>query len=182
MIFFWVEMLNFIPIFFFFSHQREPRVPQWCWEDRSSHEPPTESPHSNDPRKIQAHRLALTPRTEASSTMPNQHYTTGEHWRAARRDGREEHHEYPQKTSRAAPTEKGGQRWSNNRADQGKVIDGPAREQTGCHTRTRRNNGDHTEAFTATLAHRRRLRIHTLPVKTKGARSSTPNLTPNRRI
>ncbi|KAG2294132.1 hypothetical protein Bca4012_004765 [Brassica carinata] len=107
--------------------------------------------------------------------MPNQHYTTGEHWRAARRDGREEHHEYPQKTSRAAPTEKGGQRWSNNRADQGKVIDGPAREQTGCHTRTRRNNGDHTEAFTATLAHRRRLRIHTLPVKTKGAQCSNTN-------
>ncbi|CAN6812089.1 unnamed protein product [Brassica oleracea] len=106
--------------------------------------------------------------------MPNQHYTTGEHRRAARRDGREEHHKYPQNTSRAAPTEKGGQRWSNNQADQGKVIDGPAREQTGCHTRTRRNYGDHIEAFTATLAHRRRLWIHTLPAKTEGAPTTTP--------
>ncbi|CAN7028919.1 unnamed protein product [Brassica rapa subsp. trilocularis] len=46
-------MLNFIPSFTLSAHQSEPRGPRWCCEDQSSHEPPTESLHSNDPREIE---------------------------------------------------------------------------------------------------------------------------------
>ncbi|CAN6830626.1 unnamed protein product, partial [Brassica oleracea] len=34
--------------------------------------------HSNDPRELRVNRLALTPRTGASSTVPHQFNTTGE--------------------------------------------------------------------------------------------------------
>ncbi|CAN7110542.1 unnamed protein product [Brassica rapa subsp. narinosa] len=61
-----------------------------CWDDQSSHEPPAVSLHSNDPREIRANRLALAPRTGASSKMPHQTYTTGENRRVDRQAGEKE--------------------------------------------------------------------------------------------
>ncbi|KAG5415087.1 hypothetical protein IGI04_002654 [Brassica rapa subsp. trilocularis] len=66
------------------------RLQKRCWDDQSSHEPPAVSLHSNDPREIRANRLALAPRTGASSKMPHQTYTTGENRRVDRQAGEKE--------------------------------------------------------------------------------------------
>ncbi|KAF3592622.1 hypothetical protein DY000_02022794 [Brassica cretica] len=125
-------------------------VQQRCWNDQSSHGPPTEYRHSNDPREFRVNRLVLTPRTGASSTVPLQLNTTEENPERNMARQKEEHTTITTKwsTTKAARTERTELERLSEKS-KAKVIDGPASEQkpAATHGPSQRQQVPHSNGY-----------------------------------